>query len=339
MGGSQDSTAINTARAADGLPRYGTVFRRLLRQSRASRYCLGVVLLFSLAAIYGELMARRYQRMDMTPPWQQTDLNRRYQPPGFQRLFERGLWCDSLLPQGNFARLRHAGSILVSHPMGTDNLGRDVWQRTLQGARIAFQVGVLTALIALPIGVFLGALGGYFGGRVDALVVWLYTTVASMPSILVILAICMVVGRGLAGVYLGIGLTTWVTVCRLVRAEVLKHRELAYVMAIRTMGAGHFRTLFRHIMPNVLHVAIVVFSLRFPAAIGTEVFVSFLGIGVQGEPSWGVMIQSARLRLWQGMWWEMTVVTLCILAVTLAFNLLGDALRDALDPRLDQTAG
>ncbi len=317
---------------------YPGVWRMLWRR-RTSRACLWIVILFALAAGYGEGAARWYDWHDRTPPWQKTNMDLRYQPPGFQRLFDRAAWLDSSLPSGWTARLRRAVRILGTHPLGTDNLGRDVLQRTLQGARIAFQVGVLTSLIALPIGVLLGALGGYFGGRTDHLVVWIYTTVASMPSILIILAICMVVGRGLAGVYLGIGLTTWVTVCRLVRAEVMKHREQTYVLAVRALGAGHMRTLFRHILPNVVHVVIVVFSLRFPAAIGTEVFISFLGIGVQGEPSWGVMIQGARLRLWQGMWWELTVVTLCIFAVTLAFNLLGDDLRDALDPRLNAASG
>ncbi|MEI6515434.1 MAG: ABC transporter permease, partial [bacterium] len=142
-----------------------------------------------------------------------------------------------------------------------------------------------------------------------------------------------VVGKGMLGVYLGIGLTTWVGLCRLLRGEVMKHRERAYVMAARALGYSSWRIIFRHILPNVFHIVLITFSIRFPAAIGTEVFMSFLGIGVQGEPSWGIMISNARLRLWQGMWWEMTAVTVAILVVVLAFNLVGDALRDALDPR------
>ena len=144
----------------------------------------------------------------------------------------------------------------------------------------------------------------------------------------------MAVGKGLTGIFLGIGLTAWVPLCRLIRAEVMKHRERAYVMAARALGFSDARIIFRHILPNVFHIVIVNFTLRFPAAIGTEVIMSFLGIGVQGEPSWGVMINNARTRLWQGVWWEMTFATLAIFILVLAFNLLGDALRDALDPRL-----
>ena len=118
----------------------------------------------------------------------------------------------------------------------------------------------------------------------------------------------------------------------------IQQKERGYVQAARALGFSHARVLFRHILPNVIHVALVSFTLRFPAAIGTEVFLSFLGIGAQGQPSWGAMISSARLRLWQGMWWELTAVTLAIFAVVLAFNLLGDALRDALDPRLHRSA-
>jgi peptide/nickel transport system permease protein len=269
------------------------------------RVCLGIMAAFTLVAAYGEILYRWYRFADRTPPYQQVNLQERYLPPS-----------------------------LFRHPLGTDNLGRDVLQRTIQGARIAFLVGVVTSLIAIPIGVVLGCLAGYFGKWVDEAIVWLYSTVACMPGLLFILAISMVVGKGLLGVYLGIGLTTWVGLCRLIRAETLKHRERAYVMAARSLGYSPGRIVFRHILPNVFHIVIITFSLRFPAAIGTEVFMSFLGIGVQGEPSWGVMISNARLRLWQGVWWEMAAVTSAILVVVLAFNLVGDALRDALDPRL-----
>lgn len=272
--------------------------------SGTSRMCLAVLAVFVLAALWGEAANAWYSWQDVTPPWQAQNLAARYLPPG------------------------------AGHWLGTDGLGRDVGLRLMQGARIAFQVGVVSSLIAIPLGVLLGCLGGYFGGKVDDGVVWISNTFASIPGLLFVLAIAMVVGKGLIGVFLAIGLTTWVGVCRLIRAEVLKQKGRGYVRAARALGFSHARILFRHILPNVIHVAVVSFTLRFPAAIGTEVFLSFLGIGAQGEPSWGTMISSARLRLWQGVWWELAAVTVSIFAVVLAFNLLGDALRDALDPRL-----
>jgi len=290
--------------ATGGGVSFGREAWRRVWASGISRVCLGVLAVFMLVALWGEAANAWYSWKDVTPPWQTQDLAARYMPPG------------------------------ASHWLGTDGLGRDVGLRLAQGARIAFQVGVVSSLIAIPLGVLLGCLGGYFGGKVDDFVVWISNTFASIPGLLFVLAIAMVVGKGLLGVFLAIGLTTWVGVCRLIRAEVLKQKGRGYVRAARALGFSHGRILFRHILPNVIHVAVVSFTLRFPAAIGTEVFLSFLGIGAQGEPSWGTMISSARLRLWQGVWWELAAVTVAIFAVVLAFNLLGDTLRDALDPRL-----
>ena len=284
---------------------WGDAWRRL-KKNRLAMVCLGLVVAYTALAIYGEITHQYYQAKDQTPPYSVVNLERDYEAPCAQN------W------------------------MGTDGLGRDVMTRLVQGVRIAYKVGIITSLIAIPIGVLLGCLAGFFGGRVDDFIVWLYSTFASMPGLLFILAIAMVVpGKGLLGVYLGIGLTTWVGLCRLVRGEVLKHKEQTYVQAAKALGLGSGRIMFRHILPNITHVIIVTFTLRFPAAVGTEVFMSFLGIGVQDEPSWGLMINSARMRLWQGMWWEMTFVTIALFLLVLAFNLLGDALRDALDPRLN----
>lgn len=279
--------------------------RRRIRRSRLAVVCFWLVVLYTVLALYGEGVYWTYRIKDQTPPYKLTNMEEQYLKPG----------------QGG-------------HLLGTDGLGRDVFQRLIQGARIAFQVGIITSLIAIPIGVILGCLAGYFGGRTDDFIVWLYSTFAAMPGLLFILAIAMVVGRGLLGVYLGIGLTTWVHLCRLMRGEVIKHKGQTYVTAARALGLGNLRIIFRHILPNVFHIVIITFTVRFPAAISTEVFMSFLGIGVQGEPSWGIMISDSRLRLWHGAWWEITFVTIAIFLVVLAFNLLGDALRDALDPRL-----
>jgi len=270
----------------------------------SAKIALAAVVAYFGVAVWGEVQYRAARAADVTPAYNQVHMESRYEAPS------------------------------ARHWLGTDNLGRDVGLRLVQGARIAFHVGVMTSLIAIPLGVLLGLLGGYFGGKTDSVVVWLCATVASMPGLLFILAISLVVGQGLMGIYFGIGLTTWVGVCRTIRAEVMKHRDRAYVQAARVLGYSHVRIMFRHILPNVAHLVLVQFSLRFPSAVATEVFISFLGIGVQGEPSWGVMINNARLRLWQGVWWEMTSVTLAIFALVLAFNCLADALRDALDPAL-----
>lgn len=268
------------------------------------KLCLAVLALYLGAAVYGEVQYRVALARDVTPAYNVVNPDGRYLPPG------------------------------PGHWLGTDNLGRSVGLRLVQGSRIAFHVGVMTSLIAIPLGVLLGLLGGYFGGKTDSVVVWLCATVASMPGLLFILAISLVVGQGLLGIYLGIGLTTWVGVCRTIRAEVMKHRDKAYVQAARVLGYSNARIMFRHILPNVAHVILIQFSIRFPSAVSTEVFISFLGIGVQGEPSWGVMINNARLRLWQGVWWEMTFTTLAIFVLVLVFNHLADWLRDKLDPAL-----
>jgi peptide/nickel transport system permease protein len=309
------------------LPRHrswGSETFRRLASGKLSLFCLAVVVIYTLLAGYGEFVYYASRIADKTPVYNVPNIEIKYLPPSICRSWSEPV--DGVAPS--------AWEHFLTHPLGTDGLGRDVLQRLIQGTRIAFRVGIVTSLIAIPIGVLLGCLAGYFGGRVDDVVVWIYSTFASIPGLLFILAIAMVVGQDLLGVYLGIGLTTWVGLCRLIRGEVIKHKERPYVQAARVLGLGSGRIMFRHILPNVFHIVIVTFTIRFPAAVGTEVILSFLGIGVKGEPSWGVMISNARLQLWQGIWWEMTFVTLAIFFLVLSFNILGDALRDALDPRL-----
>jgi len=259
---------------------------------------------YLVSVVYAEVSYRYAHYKDITPGYNVVHTQERYLPPG------------------------------KGHILGTDNLGRSVALRLAQGARIAFIVGFATSAIAISLGVLLGLLGGYYGGKVDSVVVCLCATVASMPGLLFILSISMVVGKGLLGVIAGIGLTTWVGVCRTIRSEVMKHRDRAYVLAAKTLGFSSRRIIFRHILPNVFHLVLIQFSIRFPSAVSTEIFISFLGIGVQGEPSWGVMINNARLRLWQGVWWEMAFTTLAVFVLVLVFNHIADYLRDRLDPAL-----
>jgi ABC-type dipeptide/oligopeptide/nickel transport system permease subunit len=222
----------------------------------------------------------------------------------------------------------------AEHWFGTDIFGRDVLAKVIRGTQIAMSVGLVTSLIAIPIGVILGALAGYFGGWVDDVITWLYTTFSSIPNIMLLISITMILGKGIFAVYIALGATSWVTLCRLIRGEVMKHKEREYVQAAGAIGGGHFRKLFFHILPNVTHIVIINTSLQFQFAIKSEVILSYLGLGVQGEPSWGTMIDDAKLELSRGVWWQLAGATLAMFVVVLAFNLLGDALRDSLDPKL-----
>lgn len=222
----------------------------------------------------------------------------------------------------------------AEHWFGTDIFGRSVFAKVLRGTQVAMSVGVATAVISIPIGVFLGAIAGYFGGWVDDAVTWLYTTFSSIPNIMLLISITMILGKGLFAVYIALGATSWVTLSRLIRGEVMKHKEREYVQAAGAIGGGHMRKLFRHILPNVTHIVIINTSLQFQIAIKSEVILSYLGIGVQGEPSWGTMIDDAKLEISRGVWWQLAGATLAMFLIVLAFNLLGDALRDSLDPKL-----
>jgi ABC-type dipeptide/oligopeptide/nickel transport system permease subunit len=236
----------------------------------------------------------------------------------------------------------------LRYPLGTDALGRSVLMKTLLGAHVSMTVGFLANSIAIPLGLFLGALAGYFGRRTDDVITWFYTTIASIPSIILLIALKFAFSNrvlfngtpfeldlsGMPGVYLALGLTSWVATCRLVRAETMKLKELDFMVAARATGRSDLAILLRHVLPNVFHIAIINFSLGFVGAIGAEVMLSFLNIGVQNLPSWGKMINDARMDLVVGRWWEFTSAVTAIFLIVLAWNIFGDRLRDALDPKL-----
>jgi peptide/nickel transport system permease protein len=243
------------------------------------------------------------------------------------------------------------GAPSLAHPLGTNFAGRDNLKQLVQGTRIAFEIGLLTSFIVIPLGFALGALAGYFGGKLDGAIVYLFSVVASVPDILLIMSITYVtraaverspamqsitryIDSGLLAICVGMGFTGWVGLCRIIRGEYLKHRERQYVLAARALGASNASIIFRHIMPNVSHLVIINFSLRFPGLILTEVVLSYLGIGIAAEPSWGTIINDAKQRLWLGNWWELAGATIAMFFLVLALNLFGDALRDALDPKL-----
>lgn len=217
---------------------------------------------------------------------------------------------------------------------GTDIFGRSVLMKAVYGAYVSMTVGIVSSLIAIPVGVVLGALAGYFGGWIDDLITWFYTTMSNIPSILLILSLALVLGKGLWAINIALGISGWIATCRLIRGEFLKHKEREYVQAARALGAGHARRIFVHILPNVFHLIIINFSFLFVAGIKTEVILSYLGLGVQGIPSWGTMIDEAKLELARGVWWQLLAASMAMLFVVLALNILGDALRDSLDPKL-----
>lgn len=222
--------------------------------------------------------------------------------------------------------------------LGTDRQGRSILVRMLYSTKVAFNVGFVSALIGSVVGSLLGAVAGYFGKSTDTFVVWLYSTIQSIPNLLLLIALSYAVtqadlGRGLIVVYIAFGATFWVGPCRVVRGEVLKLRESDYVQAARAMGYSHARILLLHVLPNTLHLVLVYFALLFVAAIKSEVILSYLGLGVQGEPSWGVMINQSRAELINGYYWQIGAATVAMLGLVLCFNVFADALQDALDPK------
>ncbi len=241
-----------------------------------------------------------------------------------------GLLADDWAQEVGPANVAPAADYLL----GTDFLGRDVLKKVIYGTQVAMTVGFFSCAIAIPIGVTLGAIAGYFGGIVDDAIVWFYTTFASIPYLMMIIAIAYVMERGLKTMCIVLGVTSWVGLCRLVRGEVIKHRNRDYVQAVTALGGGHSKKIFTHILPNVFHLVIINASLRFQSAIKSEVILSYLGLGVQNVPSWGKMIDDAKQDLMQDRWWQLVGASFAMFLIVLALNILGDALRDALDPKL-----
>lgn len=217
---------------------------------------------------------------------------------------------------------------------GTDIFGRSVFLKMIKGTETAVAIGLATSVISLVIGTSMGAMAGYFGGLIDEAIVWFYTTFSSIPFIMLLISIAFIMGKGTTTVFISLGVTSWVSLCRIVRGEVMKHKEREYSQAASALGAGHMRKIFKHILPNISHVLIINFSLTFESAIKAEVILSYLGLGVQGRPSWGTMIDDSKLELARGVWWQLGAAVFAMFFIVLAFNILGDALRDALDPKL-----
>ncbi len=299
-------------------------FKRL-KQSKPAMISLCVVMFFALMSLGMEIYGAVCEHTSATALYEQIDVEKILAPPD------------------------------ANHWLGTDYLGRDVLWRAAAGTATAMKVGLIAGTIAVAIGLFAGLAAGYFGGRTDEIITWIYSTFASMPTLLFILAFALLVSKnfvspalagvlaffgkvlraepGMLAIYLAIGLTGWVTLCRVVRGECLKLKNAAFVEAAVVAGERSLKIICKHLIPNVFHLVIIYFTLTFASAVMSEVIVSYLGIGVQSSPSWGVMISNGQDKLWQGVWWEITAAGVFMFVLVLALNLLGDALRDALDPQ------
>jgi peptide/nickel transport system permease protein len=219
------------------------------------------------------------------------------------------------------------------HLLGTDIIGRDVFHLALKGARVALLIGGFTSLIVIPIALLFGMSAGYAGGRWDAIVFFVMSTLASMPSLLLLVALIMVMGRGPLQVCIALGVTGWVGFCRLTRGETLKLRELEFVQAARALGASTPRILATHVLPNLAHLVLITFVLMFSGMVLSEAILSWLGIGIDG--SWGQMIDQARDELAREpiIVWNLVAAASALFGLILSVNVVGDALRDVLDPR------
>ena len=218
---------------------------------------------------------------------------------------------------------------------GTDKYGRDLLSRLLIGTRISFFIGFIAVFISLFIGIGIGAIAGYYGGKIDAFIMWLINITWSIPTLLLVIAITLALGKGYWQVFIAVGLTMWVEVARVVRGQVLTTKQQQYVEAAKVLGYSNFRIIFRHILPNIIAPIIVISAANFAAAILIESGLSFLGIGAQPPtPSWGVIIKNHYNYIILGKPYLAVIPGLAIMSLVMAFMLIGNALRDALDVKM-----
>ena len=274
------------------------------RRRRLPVVSLGIIAAFVVAAVFAPLLSP-------ADPYEQT-LRLRFRPPVF---LEGGSWA---------------------HPLGTDRLGRDLLSRIVYGARVSLSAGVVTVLLASALGAAIGLVAGYYRGRVDATLMRITDATMSFPVILLALILAVTVGPSFTNVVVAIAVILWARYARVIRGQVLTLMELDFIAQSRIAGAGAWRIVTRHLFPNTLNTLVVLVTLQVGYVIIVEASLSFLGAGIPPPtPAWGSMIAESRDFITSA-WWASAFPGLAILLVVLAFNLLGDWLRDTLDPKLRQ---
>ena len=222
----------------------------------------------------------------------------------------------------------------AEHWFGCDEMGRDILSRCIYGCRISLSVGLVSQLIALVIGYFMGVCAGYFGGRVDSVISFMIQVFSSLPDLLLAMALMFALGRGLVNLYIALGVLSWAKTARLIRGTVLQLKDKEYVQACRIDGGSSLRIIMRHLLPNCIPTLIITVTMGIPSAILSEASLSFLGLGVRSPmASWGAMISSSKTFIRTSPFYSL-FPGFCIIITVIAFNMLGDGLRDALDPKL-----
>ncbi|MBE7413975.1 MAG: ABC transporter permease [Deltaproteobacteria bacterium] len=352
---------------------------REIRKNRLAMACLAVLALYFSVALLDSIRyrdpvinedgvqamteegsalysAQALSLLDRAFEGMRTNHEKTYSAPFARQLFvKENIELTDGTTVREYAPLKHPGA----HFLGTDKVGNDVFFNALKGIRTAVVIGAGTTLIIVPFAIFFGVVAGYFGGILDDIVQYIYTTLASIPGVLLIVAFMLLFGTtgyqgGLIsegqlslGVFvfndrlfwlaLILGITSWTDLCRLIRGETLKLRELEYVQASRAFGVSRPGIIYRHIVPNVMHLVLITFVLQFSALVLAEAILSYIGIGVGPQMgSWGNMINTSRLELSMDpvVWWNLTASFLFMFGLVLPANIFGDAVRDALDPRL-----
>lgn len=276
-------------------------FYKSLKKSKEALVGLLILTTFLISALFAPYISPH-------DPFDQ-DLSRRLKPPGWNG---KGAY----------------------HILGTDQLGRDILSRIIHGARITLFVGFVCAIIASIVGSFLGVISGYFGGKIDSIIMRIADVQLAFPFIILAIALVAVFGPNLINIVIILGLTSWVRFARVVRADALLLREFDYVTASAAIGSSHKRIIFRHILPNIISPIIVVITLEIPRMILMESALSFLGLGIQPpEPSWGSMASDGRVYI-NVAWWLTTFPGIAIMLVVLSVNLMGDWMRDELDVKI-----